>query len=62
MRNYLAFCPAVFIFLALLADAAIFHYSKGMTIYDNQNASRTEETKEEQELKEKGFKEINSNA
>ena len=30
MQNYFAFFPAAFIFLALLSDAANFHYSKGM--------------------------------
>ena len=62
MQNYFAFFPAAFIFLALLADAAIFHFSTGMTIYDDENTSSTEETKEELELKEKGFKEIDLNA
>ena len=51
MRNYLAFFPAAFIVLALLADAAIFHYSKGMTIYDDENTSSTTESKEDLELK-----------
>ena len=32
------------------------------TIYDDENTSSTEETKEELELKEKGFKEIDLNA
>ena len=61
MRNYLAFFPAVFIFLALLADTGIFYYSKGMTIYDDTETS-TVESREDLELKEKGFKEIDLNA
>ena len=48
MQNYLAFFTAAFIFLALLSDAANFHYSKGMTIHDDENTSSTEESKERQ--------------
>ena len=61
MRNYLAFFPAAFIFLAFLADLGIFYYSKGMSIYDESDSSTTE-TKEDLELKEKGFKEVDLNA
>ena len=61
MRYYLAFFPAVFIFLAFLADLGIFYYSKGMTIYDESDSSTTE-TREDLELKEKGFKEVDLNA
>ena len=60
-RNYLAFFPAAFIFFAFLADVGIYYYSTGLTIYDDTN-SNTTETKEEQELKEKGFNEIDLNA
>ena len=61
MRYYLAFFPAVFIFLAFLAALGIFYYSKGMTIYDESDSSTTE-TREDLELKEKGFKEVDLNA
>ena len=63
MRSYLAFIPAAFIFLALLADVGVFYYSKGMVVYDEESTNQeTATTKDDQELKEKGFKEIDLNA
>ena len=35
MRNYLAFIPAAFIFLATLCDIGVYYYAKDLTIYED---------------------------
>ena len=56
MRNYLAFFPAGFFILSLLADVGIWYYSKHMSIYDDNTDEAA--SNEDQELKDQGFKEV----
>ena len=58
MRNYLAFFPAAFIFLALLSDAANFHYSKGMKFMTMKILPALKKVKSSKNLKKKDSKKL----
>ena len=58
MQNYLAFFTAAFIFLALLSDAANFHYSKGMKFMTMKILPALKKVKRSNNLKKKDLKKL----
>ena len=64
MRNYLAFIPAAFIFLATLCDIGVYYYAKDLTIYDDSDNpdENDDSTTDGHELGDtKNFKEVDLN-